>query len=201
MRKPSNKLTTDQLGRLIYEIRGERVMLDSDLASIYGVETKALNRAVKRNRDRFPKDFVFQISGDDWKNLRYQIGTSSSGHGGRRRRPYVFTEHGAIMAANVLNSRRAVQMSVFWRGVLDASWLASNMRLGRENWKFDVKNRCASDGTDIADHLTRGRKQSNARCRETKWKGPSRDGFQCCAVNRSSPESSCGDYFDTILEE
>jgi hypothetical protein len=82
MPKSSNKLTTDQLGRLIYEIRGERVMLDSDLASIYGVETKALNRAVKRNR-----------------------------HGGRRRRPYAFTEHGAIMAANVLNSRRAVQMN------------------------------------------------------------------------------------------
>jgi hypothetical protein len=129
MPKSSNKLTTDQLGRLIYEIRGERVMLDSDLASIYGVETKALNRAVKRNRDRFPKDFVFQLTEDEWKDLRYQIGTSSSsrerqslryqigtsslGHGGRRNRPYVFTEHGAIMAANVLNSRRAVQMSVF----------------------------------------------------------------------------------------
>jgi phage regulator Rha-like protein len=129
MPNSSKKLTSDQLGRLIYEVRGERVMLDSDLASIYGVETKALNRAVKRNRDRFPKDFVFQLSEDEWKNLRYQIGTSSSdpkhqslryqigtstlGHGGRRNRPYVFTEHGAIMAANVLNSRRAVQMSVF----------------------------------------------------------------------------------------
>jgi len=129
MPKSSNKITTDQLGRLIYEIRGERVMLDSHLASIYGVETKALNRAVKRNRDRFPKDFMFQLSEDEWKNLRYQIGTSSSGrehqslryqigtsslgHGGRRSRPYVFTEHGAIMAANVLNSPRAVQMAVF----------------------------------------------------------------------------------------
>ena len=129
MSKSSNKLTADQLGRLIYEVRGERVMLDSDLASIYGVETKALNRAVKRNRDRFPKDFVFQLSQDDWKNLRHQIGTSSSDskrqslryqigtaslrHGGRRSRPYAFTEHGAIMAANILNSRRAVQMSVF----------------------------------------------------------------------------------------
>src|SRR5437867_5763847 len=106
MPKSSNKLTTDQLGRLIYEIRCERVMLDSDLASIYGVETKALNRAVKRNRHRFPKNFMFQLSEDEWKNLRYQIGTSSLGHGGRRSRPYVFTEHGAIMAANVLNSRR-----------------------------------------------------------------------------------------------
>jgi hypothetical protein len=119
----------DKLGRLIYEIRGQRVMLDSDLAVIYGVETKALNRAVKRNADRFPKDFVFQLSSSEWKNLgyqigtsssssqpralRYQIGTASAAHGGRRNLPYVFTEHGAIMAANVLNSRRAVQMSVF----------------------------------------------------------------------------------------
>jgi hypothetical protein len=111
MPKPPNKLTTDQLGQLIYEIRGERVMLDSDLASIYGIETKALNRAVKRNRDRFPKDFVFRLSEDEWRNLRYQIGTSSLGHGGRRTRPFAFTEHGAIMAANVLNSPRAAQMS------------------------------------------------------------------------------------------
>jgi phage regulator Rha-like protein len=105
-------------------------MLDSDLASIYGVEIKALNRAVKRNADRFLKDFVFQLSEDEWKKLRYQIGTSSSdpkhqslryqigtlntGRGRHRKYlPYVFTEHGAIMAANVLNSQRAVQMSVF----------------------------------------------------------------------------------------
>ncbi|HEY2625663.1 MAG TPA: ORF6N domain-containing protein [Candidatus Udaeobacter sp.] len=79
MPKPSTKLTTDQLGQLIYEVRGERVMLDSDLASIYGVETKTLKRAVKRNLDRFPKDFVFQLSKNEWKNLRYQIGASSLG--------------------------------------------------------------------------------------------------------------------------
>jgi phage regulator Rha-like protein len=114
MPKSSNKLTTDQLGRLIYEIRGERVMLDSDLASIYGVETKALNRAIKRNRDRFPKDFVFQLTQDESELLRYQIGTLKTGRGRHRKYlPWVFTEHGAIMAANVLNSRRAVQMSVF----------------------------------------------------------------------------------------
>ena len=102
-----------ELETLIYEIRGQRVMLDSDLARIYGVETKSLNRSVKRNRGRFPRDFVFQVSSHEWKNLRCQIGTSSSMHGGRRGRPYAFTEHGAIMAANVLNSPRAVQMSVF----------------------------------------------------------------------------------------
>jgi len=130
MPKSSNKLTTEQLGRLIYEVRDERVMLDSDLASIYGVETKALNRAVKRNRDRFPRDFAFQLSADEWQNLRYQIGTSSSGREdqslryqigtlktrrGQHRKylPWVFTEHGAIMAANILNSPRAVQMAVF----------------------------------------------------------------------------------------
>ena len=114
MSKSSYKLTTDQLGRLIYEIRGERVILDSDLASIYGVETKALNRAVKRNRHRFPKDFVFQLTQDESELLRRQIGTLKGRRGQHRKYlPWVFTEHGAIMAANVLNSRRAVQMSVF----------------------------------------------------------------------------------------
>src|SRR2546429_7822868 len=114
MPKSSNKLTADQLGRLIYEIRGERVMLDSDLASIYGVETKALNRAVKRNRHRFPKDFVFQLTQDESELLRRQIGTLKGRRGQHRKYlPFVFTEHGSIMAANVLNSPRAVQMSVF----------------------------------------------------------------------------------------
>ena len=79
MSKPRNRLTLDELGQLIYEIRGQRVMIDSDLAAIYGVETKALNRAVRRNRDRFPEDFVFQLSSQEWKNLKYQIGTSSFG--------------------------------------------------------------------------------------------------------------------------
>ena len=112
MPKKSIARAAPELETLIYEIRGQRVMLDSDLAQIYGVETKSLNRAVKRNRDRFPRDFVFQISVNEWRNLKYQIGTSRSRHGGRRGRPYAFTEHGAIMAANVLNSPRAVQMSV-----------------------------------------------------------------------------------------
>src|SRR5437763_17197014 len=83
----------------IQEIRGQKVILDSDLARIYGVETKALNRAVKRNASRFPKDFVFQLTRREFADLRCQFGTSRIGHGGRRRCPYVFTEHGAIMAA------------------------------------------------------------------------------------------------------
>jgi hypothetical protein len=89
-------------------------MLDFDLARVYGVETKALNRAVKRNAARFPKDFMFQISSREWENLRYQIGTLKTGRGRHRKYlPYAFSEHGAIMAANVLNSARAVHMSVF----------------------------------------------------------------------------------------
>jgi hypothetical protein len=115
MPKPDKRiaLAVERLKSLICEIRGEKVMLDSDLARVYGVETKALNRAVKRNCDRFPEDFVFQVSAEEWRNLKYQIGTSSFRHGGSRRRPHAFTEHGAIMAANVLNSPQAAQMSVF----------------------------------------------------------------------------------------
>src|SRR2546423_10223582 len=89
-------------------------MLDFDLAKVYGVETKSLNRAVKRIVDRFPKDFVFQLTRREFEALRYQIGTLKTGRGQHRKYlPFVFTEHGAIMAANVLNSPRAVQMSVF----------------------------------------------------------------------------------------
>jgi phage regulator Rha-like protein len=100
------------LSRLIHEIRGQKVMLDADLAEVYGVTTKRLNEAVKRNAPRFPEDFVFQLTPQEHATLRSQNATSK-GSGGRRYLPYAFTEHGAIMAANVLNSPRAAQMSVF----------------------------------------------------------------------------------------
>ncbi len=103
----------DSLECLIRVVRGQRVLLDSDLAEIYGVPTKRLNEAVRRNFDRFPDDFSFVVTAEELTNLRSQIATSSSSHGGRRYLPRAFTEHGAIMAANVLNSPRAVQMSVF----------------------------------------------------------------------------------------
>jgi hypothetical protein len=95
----------------IHLIRGQRVMLDADLAMIYGVTTKRLNEQLKRNRLRFPPDFAFQLTAEELTNLRSQIATSSF-HGGRRYRPWVFTEHGAIMLASVLNSQIAVQASV-----------------------------------------------------------------------------------------
>ncbi len=114
MRKPAKTLTTNQLGELIYEIRGQRVMLDSDLAGIYNVSPKRLLEQVRRNLDRFPRDFAFQITPNEHLALRSQIATLKTGRGQHRKYlPFVFTEHGAIMAANVLNSPRAVQMSVF----------------------------------------------------------------------------------------
>jgi len=96
----------------IYLIRGQKVMLDNDLAVIYGVETKMLNRAVKRNLDRFPTDFMFQLTDEETKYLRFQIGTSNKSRGGRRYLPYAFTEHGAVMLASVLNSPTAIEASI-----------------------------------------------------------------------------------------
>ncbi len=110
---PQNTLSVDRLGQLIYEIRGQRVMLDSDLARIYGIRTFRFNEAIKRNRARFPEDFMFQLTREEFVNLISQIAISSSRHGGRRKLPYAFTEYGALQAANVLRSKRAVAMSLF----------------------------------------------------------------------------------------
>ena len=88
-------------------------MLDSDLAKIYGVPTFRFNEAIKRNRHRFPADFVFQLTREEFDSLTSQIAMSKAGRGGRRSLPFAFTEYGALMAANILNSPRAVQMSIF----------------------------------------------------------------------------------------
>jgi hypothetical protein len=97
----------------IFVLRGQRVILDRDLAELYGVEVRHLNQQAKRNAKRFPPAFRFQLSQHELKILRSQSVISTDGHGGARYLPYVFTEHGAIMAATVLNSERAVEMSVF----------------------------------------------------------------------------------------
>jgi hypothetical protein len=102
----------DQIQTRIVVVRGHRIIMDADLAAFYGVSTKVLNQAVKRNADRFPPDFRFQLTDEEVANLMSQIVTSSSGHGGRRKLPFAFTEHGALMAATVVNSSRAVQMSL-----------------------------------------------------------------------------------------
>ena len=97
---------------MIYEIRGQKVMLDSDLAALYEVETFNLNKAVKRNIKRFPIDFMFQLGKREWENLIFQNGISSKRHGGRRSMPYVFTEQGVAMLAAVLNSQKAIDVNI-----------------------------------------------------------------------------------------
>jgi hypothetical protein len=96
----------------IHTVRGQNVMLDSHLAELCGVETKTLNRAVQRNLDRFPEDFMFQLTADEADSLRYQFGTSNEGRGGRRYLPYVFTEQGVAMLSSVLRSERSVQVNI-----------------------------------------------------------------------------------------
>lgn len=104
---------TDRLR--VFHVRGDAVVLDSDLAAVYGVETRVLNQAINRNASRFPDDFLFRLSTEEWTSLRSQFVTlKTAGRGEHRKyRPLVFTEHGAIMAAAVLNSPRAVAMSVY----------------------------------------------------------------------------------------
>ena len=112
-KKPTPAITQpEQIERAIQIVRGQRVMLDSDLARFYGVPTKVLNQAVRRNAERFPADFAFQLTQQEFTNLRSQIVTSSGEYGGRRYPPWVFTEHGVAMLSSVLRSRTAVRVNV-----------------------------------------------------------------------------------------
>src|SRR5215212_9646820 len=103
----------DGVARRIHVIRGQKIMLDSDLAALYGVSPKRLNEQVKRNRHRFPRDFMFRLTGSEARALRSQIATLNGGRGRHRKyTPYAFTEHGAVMLASVLNSSIAVRASI-----------------------------------------------------------------------------------------
>ena len=103
-------ITMANIESKILLIRGQKVMLDADLAELYEVETRRLNEQVSRNKERFPEDFMFQLTAEEFANLKSQFATSS--WGGRRKLPYVFTEHGALMLGNVLKSERAVEVSI-----------------------------------------------------------------------------------------
>ncbi|MGE3950719.1 MAG: ORF6N domain-containing protein [Pyrinomonadaceae bacterium] len=112
-KKQSTKLAVvKEIDDKIYIMRNQRVMMDSDLAEIYGVTTKRLNEQLRRNVDRFPADFVFQLNDEEFESLRSQNATSNKERGGRRYLPYAFTEHGAVMLASVLNSPTAVEASI-----------------------------------------------------------------------------------------
>jgi hypothetical protein len=155
MNAKSKKLSTEkQILKIIMFVRGEKVILDSDLAELYGVETRRLNEQVRRNINKFPKDFMFQLTKVEFENLKSQIATSSSGWGGRRKLPLVFTEHGALQAANVLNSEQANKMSVFIvRAFVRLREMAlTNEKLAR---KVDQLEKRVSDHDEILIEIIR----------------------------------------------
>ena len=110
--KKSAMIPDELLMSKIYLIRGQKVMLDSDLSALYGVETRAFNQAVKRNAERFPKDFMFRLTRKEWESLRSQIVISNAGRGGARYQPVVFTEQGVAMLSSVLNSETAIRVNI-----------------------------------------------------------------------------------------
>ena len=115
MKKKNKSLLPVPVESLIHTVRGHKVMLDSDLARIYGVESRRLNEQVKRNADRFPDDFMFRLTPDEWDKLRALRSQNATLKRGQHRKypPYVFTEHGALMAANILKSKTAMSMSIY----------------------------------------------------------------------------------------
>src|ERR1019366_48128 len=149
-------LQIDQIGSMIRTIRGEKVILDSDLARLYGVETRVLNQAVKRNAIRFPPDFMFQPTNEELEKefrLRSQIVILKKGRGQHRKfLPYAFTENGAIMAANVLNSPEAVRMSVFVvrAFVQMRDLLGSTKELAKQLAALEKKLTARLDGHEVA---------------------------------------------------
>ena len=135
---------------LIHVVRGQRVMLDADLAALYGVKTKELNKAVGRNRARFPADFAFRLKLEETKILRFQIGTSS--WGGRRYLPWAFTEHGVVMLSSVLSSERAarVNIEVVRAFVRLRQALAASKELAQ--WMEKVEKRFDAQDTTLGEH-------------------------------------------------
>jgi ORF6N domain-containing protein len=164
-----DKLALRKIAPRIQVIRGEHVILDIDLAAIYGVPVKALNQAVKRNAERFPEDFVFRLTSAEFNSLRSQIVTSST-RGGRRYLPHAFTEHGAIMSANVLNSKTAVAASVevVRAFVRLRQMLASNTELASKlaylEKKYDAQFKVVFDAIrQLMTPVPRGRRQIGFR--------------------------------------
>jgi hypothetical protein len=125
---------TERIERSIFLIRGHKVLLDVHLAALYGVTTKRLNEQVRRNRSRFPEDFMFQLTSEEAASLRSQFATSNKGRGGRRYAPYVFTEQGVAMLSTVLNSERAIQVNIeIMRAFVGLRrMLASNAQMARK---------------------------------------------------------------------
>lgn len=162
-------ITLPAIESVILLIRGQKVILDADLARLYGVPTKSLNRAVKRNRDRFPHEFMFQLTRREAEAMRCQIGTASARRN-IRFRPSAFTEHGAMMAANVLNSPRAVRMSVavIQTFIRLRQVLAEHSQLARQIAALERKYDSHDDAIQEIFHaikaLMRGARETRRKC-------------------------------------
>lgn len=140
-RSRKKQLEANQIVERIILLRGHKVMLDKDLAALYGVETRTLLQAVKRNKERFPSDFMFQLNAKEWENLRSQIVISSLEWGGRRYTPYVFTEQGVAMLSSVLHSPQAISVNIeIMRAFVRLrEMLASNKALARKLQELERK--------------------------------------------------------------
>lgn len=154
VKKRTELIPVKRILKTIIAIRGEKVILDSDLAELYGVETRRLNEQVRRNLDKFPEGFRLQLTTDEFANLKSQIATSSPEWGGRRKSPLVFTEHGVLQVANVLNSPQANKMSVYVvRTFVRLREMAlNNEKLGR---KMDQLEKRISDHDDLLIDIVR----------------------------------------------
>ena len=157
-----NDVELAKIERRIFLVRGQKVMLDADLAALYRVPTKSLNLAVKRNVERFPEDFTFQLTDDEVAGLRFHFETSKRGRGGRRYLPYAFTEQGVAMLSSVLRSSRAVQVNIaiMRTFVRLREMLLSNAELARKLPPAPPKRQIGFHVQDRAKHeyRVRGRK-------------------------------------------
>jgi phage regulator Rha-like protein len=175
----------------IYELRGERVMLDRDLAALYETETKFLNLAVKRNIKRFPKDFMFQLSKEEFEDLRLQIETSenndnplrlqnvtSKGRGGRRYLPYAFTEQGVAMLSGILNSDKAISMNIaIMRAFVEIRKIIYRQNDLKEQMK-EIKERLGEHDAQLSQIYDAMENLLDEKAAQTKWNERQRIGFK-----------------------
>src|SRR5438128_24292 len=173
--KSSSLIPIERIEKAIYLIRGEKVMLDRDLAALYGVATKVLKQAVRRNIDRFPSDFMFVHNPTEFQNWRSQFVTSKADRKGLRYAPYAFTEHGILMLSSVLNSERAIQVNieVMRAFVKLRQMLASNAGLSRRldqlESQYDRQFKVVFDAIrELMSPLVRDRKEIGFRSRSLK---------------------------------
>ncbi|MDQ6764092.1 MAG: ORF6N domain-containing protein [Bacteroidota bacterium] len=173
----------------IYEIRGERVMLDFDLAALYEVETRVLNQAVKRNIKRFPKDFMFQFTKEEWEDLRSQIVTSSeknnmtsqiviSSWGGTRKLPFAFTEQGVAMLSGILNSDKAINMNIaIMRAFAAIRKIALQQNDLREQFK-EIREKLGEHDVQLNQIYDAMENMLDEKAAQRKWEDRQRIGFK-----------------------